>query len=1149
MKNNKFYFCLMAASLNVALIGCGDNEGLIDKPSPPEPPPVVEYLRAFPQAMILVEGENRQVDLTHSVESVGIATWSLKEVLDTNGLGYISNETNSTFNYLAQMAGVTSLDYEVQGGSKVATSHVLVAVNAKPKDNTVPTAENITLKTGSTQNININLQKYIFDADGDALTIEQLISTSGRFSLAENRYSLTFKPAGYIGVDQAMFSVEDGNGGYAIAYVVISSEDIDPEMPNIAPEASNFLMSIDNTMPVWTLDLLDKPLISDENGDSLRISHVFDGNGRAVEYDDTLIRYTSGSFIGVDQFTYVVTDNRQGYAAGTVTVTVSDKTPANKVPTATEIKVSGELEGDENPLVIDVANYVHDDDGDTLHIIRVLSAKGTVSISPEAPLTVNYTPPSPSQGLIDKFSYVVTDNKGGYAMSTITVNFNAVVSNSAPTASIKNATTLSNEAVIINLDDVIYDAETASTKLAVSNLSAPGSSATATLTNHTITYTPKNFTGVDVLTYTVSDSELSTQGVVVITVTPSDALNAADFTMQIEYDTPVILDWQSQISKTATLFKVEGGVLGTVKVEEGQLTYTPTTGKYGEDKLVYVVKDDHDPVNYAMGVITITILKPPAPEITALAIEGTPTIGSTLTAKVTCDLCTEYQYKWNINGLPVSTLSSYDYQPFNSLHNVTLTVTGIDKVGQQTPENVVEYTISHVESIYSTKGAFAAVKDGNSVIAWGNWDGGDNEPTSIPNLRDIYSNSVAFAAVKTDGSVIAWGRTNSGGEAPTSVTEPDSNVDKIYSNGTAFVAVKTDNSVIAWGSETAGGSGAPISISNLQTIYSNDFAFVAVKIDGSVIAWGHNTNGGNIPEDTDISSVKAIYSTNDSFAALKYNNSVGVWGSQSNGGCTTGGFSYCAPTSVTAPNSNVQAIYSNNGAFAAVKSDGSVVTWGNQNYGGCMGTNNNCAPASVTAPNSNVQAIYSTRYTFSAVKTDGSVVAWGDNDSGGCMGETSNCAPTSVTAPGSDVQKIYSNDNAFLAVKSDGTLVAWGDSQAGGCMGVSDSSSYTCAPESITASGSDIKAIYLTTRAFAAVKTDGSVIAWGSKYNGGTNAPASVTAENSNVKIIHSTGGSFAAVKVDGSVVAWGSNNGGIIGTNEANKLEPSLILIRAQLI
>jgi hypothetical protein len=71
--------------------------------------------------------------------------------------------------------------------------------------------------------------------------------------------------------------------------------------------------------------------------------------------------------------------------------------------------------------------------------------------------------------------------------------------------------------------------------------------------------------------------------------------------------------------------------------------------------------------------------------------------------------------------------------------------------------------------------------------------------------------------------------------------------------------------------------------------------------------------------------------------------------------------------------------------------------------------------------------------------------------------------------------------------------------------------------------------IYSTDGTFAALKTNGSITAWGNSDTGGTGAPS-----GSGYTKIYSTGDAFAAVKVDGSITAWGDpNSGGLTPTSD----------------
>ena len=67
----------------------------------------------------------------------------------------------------------------------------------------------------------------------------------------------------------------------------------------------------------------------------------------------------------------------------------------------------------------------------------------------------------------------------------------------------------------------------------------------------------------------------------------------------------------------------------------------------------------------------------------------------------------------------------------------------------------------------------------------------------------------------------------------------------------------------------------------------------------------------------------------------------------------------------------------------------------------------------------------------------------------------------------------------------------------------------------------NVKAIYSTGSAFAALREDGSVVTWGNpKYGGDSSA---VQHKLYNIKVIYSNQYAFAALREDGSVVTWGS--------------------------
>lgn len=80
-------------------------------------------------------------------------------------------------------------------------------------------------------------------------------------------------------------------------------------------------------------------------------------------------------------------------------------------------------------------------------------------------------------------------------------------------------------------------------------------------------------------------------------------------------------------------------------------------------------------------------------------------------------------------------------------------------------------------------------------LCWGSsfW-GGTDAPTDTGYTK-LYSTNGAFAALKADGSITSWGNSDYGNaNAPT-----DSGYISIYSTDRAFTALKFDSSITSWG--------------------------------------------------------------------------------------------------------------------------------------------------------------------------------------------------------------------------------------------------------------------------------------------------------------------------------------------------------------
>jgi len=135
----------------------------------------------------------------------------------------------------------------------------------------------------------------------------------------------------------------------------------------------------------------------------------------------------------------------------------------------------------------------------------------------------------------------------------------------------------------------------------------------------------------------------------------------------------------------------------------------------------------------------------------------------------------------------------------------------------------------------------------------------------------------------------------------------------------------------------------------------------------------------------------------------------------------------------------------------------------------------------------------------------GILVAWGDPSTGGTV-------PPEITSL-KNIKTIFSTGFAFAALTNENSVVAWGSSASGGTV-----------PPEIT-SLKNIKTIFSTRDAFAALTNENSVVAWGDSAFGGTVPPEIASLKN--IKTIFSSYEAFAALTNENSVVAWGDSASG----------------------
>ena len=229
------------------------------------------------------------------------------------------------------------------------------------------------------------------------------------------------------------------------------------------------------------------------------------------------------------------------------------------------------------------------------------------------------------------------------------------------------------------------------------------------------------------------------------------------------------------------------------------------------------------------------------------------------------------------------------------------------------------------------------------------------------------------------------------------------------------------------------------------------------------------------------------------------------------------------------------------GAHALVLRRGTVWAWGNNHFGQLGdGTSLQRTIAVQVEDLMSVVDIGAGGNYSMALKNDGTVWTWGSNDRGQLgIGDSSIFAvnrPTKVPSL-SSITAISAGTGHAMALRSDGTVWAWGGNSVGELgIGTQD---FVAHPTPIQVpSLTGIVAIYAGNLVSYAVKADGTVLGWGFAFGGKLGdgltgvtvlSPKELPALKGMVSV--QTGvGSTIVIKADGSVLSFGSNFKGQLG-------------------
>ena len=205
-------------------------------------------------------------------------------------------------------------DDGIANGAIVDPGGVAVMLNG----NALPLAVADAFTVLVNQGIEIDVLANDSDADGDTLTVKQVISQFGTAEVLDNQ-QISYLPAeDFIGVDVLVYSISDGNGGTGSNKLTMTV------VANRAPIAVDDMANTDDKTSL-ILDVLSND--SDPDNQVLSLIAVSAQQG-GVMIENNKVRYIpKAGFEGVDTVIYTISDGQGGESTANVIVTIEAYKP------------------------------------------------------------------------------------------------------------------------------------------------------------------------------------------------------------------------------------------------------------------------------------------------------------------------------------------------------------------------------------------------------------------------------------------------------------------------------------------------------------------------------------------------------------------------------------------------------------------------------------------------------------------------------------------------------------------------------------------------------------------------------------------------------------------------------------------------------
>ncbi len=323
-----------------------------------------------------------------------------KETDPTHGTLTLNADGSFTYTPEANFYGTDSFTYRATGGG-AASAPATVTLTVRPIADP-PVALDDAASTPEDTPVTVSFLTNDTDADGDPLTLTGVTQGSNGTVVIEGD-TLRYSPnLNFHGTDTLTYTITDGTSNATATVRVTVTPVNDP------PTANSLSVQTDEDVPVSVT-------LTGSDPESTPLTYVVNppAHGTLSGTAPNLTYRPAANYNGTDSFTYQVSDGQSQSASATVSITIR---PVNDAPTAAADTASTKKN---SAVTVTVLANDRDVDGDTLSVSSV-GAAATGTVTRLADGSVRYTPKKGWSGT-DRFTYAISDGKGGTASATVTV--------------------------------------------------------------------------------------------------------------------------------------------------------------------------------------------------------------------------------------------------------------------------------------------------------------------------------------------------------------------------------------------------------------------------------------------------------------------------------------------------------------------------------------------------------------------------------------------------------------------------------------------------------------------------------------------------------------------------------------------------------